>query len=339
MQTQIPETKIVWYRGAWAAYWREDGQPQRRSLRTSDKSEAEQRLTDMRARWRAALCDGTVAGIYALYTADKIEVHKQVPQTVKYAWRVLEPFFAHMRPDQIDRATCREYVRARRAAGKKDGTIRRELIQLKAALRWHDPRTPAVFELPRDSEPREFHLTKDQYKALRDAADAGGEPHVRLYVELSRITAARMGAILDLRWSQVDLDRQIIKLRRPEVSEESILGPKRKPRATVPIPDKDAELLRAYKAAALSDYVVEYNGKPIKSIKRGFKRSVERAQLPKETTPHVIRHSCAVWMAEADTPMSVIQQYLGHQSIEITIKHYAQYSPSYLRKAMAAIDF
>lgn len=340
---QIPDMEIVWFRGRWAAYWRHNGKPERRSLRTTDYNQARANLLDMRRRMTAAFSDGTVGGIYSNYMLDLQERYGEVPNTVYWVWRVANPFWAALRPDQIDRERCREYIRLRRANGLKDGSIRREMVQIAAAVRWKDKNTPAVFEYPQESEPKEFHLTKEQYVALRDGAIAGGAPHVALYMELARATAARMGAILDLRWSQVNLEKRFITLRRADQSEEAIMGRKRKPRATVPIPDRLVEMLQRYKNAALTEHVIEYAGQPIKSVKRAFARSVERAGFDEETarrtTPHVIRHSVAIWMAEDDVPMTQIQQYLGHTDIEITIKHYARYTPSFLRGAMKSIDF
>jgi hypothetical protein len=37
-------------------------------------------------------------------------------------------------------------------------------------------------------------------------------------------------------------------------------------------------------------------------------------------SPHVFRHTAAVWMAEADVPMEQIAQYLGHTSTRVTFR-------------------
>jgi integrase len=51
----------------------------------------------------------------------------------------------------------------------------------------------------------------------------------------------------------------------------------------------------------------------------------------------VLRHTAAVWMAEAGIPMAEIAQYLGHSDDRITSRVYARYGPDHLRKAAAAI--
>ncbi|MEJ5019339.1 tyrosine-type recombinase/integrase [Ochrobactrum vermis] len=91
-------------------------------------------------------------------------------------------------------------------------------------------------------------------------------------------------------------------------------------------------------AARQSPYVVEYGGERVLDIKKGFAGAVRRAGLT-DVVPHDLRHSAAVWMAEAGVSMDEITQYLGHSSPAITFKVYARFSPDYLRKAVSALDF
>ncbi|WP_223814225.1 tyrosine-type recombinase/integrase [Roseicitreum antarcticum] len=90
--------------------------------------------------------------------------------------------------------------------------------------------------------------------------------------------------------------------------------------------------------AALSDHVIEWGGKPVKSIKRGFASAVKNAKLS-DVSPHVLRHTAAVRMAEAGRPMSEIAQYLGHTNTATTEKTYARYSPEHLRTAADSLEF
>jgi site-specific recombinase XerD len=56
-------------------------------------------------------------------------------------------------------------------------------------------------------------------------------------------------------------------------------------------------------------------------------------------SPHVLRHSAAVHMAEDDVSMEKIAQFLGHSNVNTTRKIYARFSPSYLKDAAAALEF
>ena len=140
-----------------------------------------------------------------------------------------------------------------------------------------------------------------------------------------------MSALLDLTWDRVHLDRGYIDLN-PAGRDTS-----NKRRAIVPIAQRaDAELRTAIEGA-LSDYVIEYAGGPVKSVKKGLQAAAIRSGI--QCSAHVFRHTAGVWMAEADVPMQKIAQYLGHTSTRVTETTYARYSPSYMRDASAALDW
>ena len=150
---------------------------------------------------------------------------------------------------------------------------------------------------------------------------------MRAFVALGLMTAARAGAILDLTWDRVDLDRGIIDYGP---------GHGNKRRAIVPCNDELTTLLRALKELACTDAVIERHGKPVRAIKKGFAAACRRAGLS-GVTPHIMRHSAATWLAMDDVPMREIARLLGDE--EATVERvYAKHSPSYLRRAASALQ-
>jgi integrase len=226
----------------------------------------------------------------------------------------------------VDRKACRAYTAKRRAVGASDGTVHTELTFLRAALRWHNPATAAVVELPSKPPPRDHHLTREQYEHLVAAAVT---PHLRLFVVLALATAGRMTAILELTWDRVDLERGVIRLGLGER--------RRKGRATVPMTDRARAALLEAARARTSDHVIEWGGEAVGKIRKAFAAAAKAADLP-WCTPNVLRHTAAVWMAEAGVPMAEIAQYLGHTDSRITERVYARFSPTYLRGAAGALD-
>lgn len=144
-------------------------------------------------------------------------------------------------------------------------------------------------------------------------------------------TAGRVSAILELTWLRVDLDRGQINLRTDEI------GP-RKGRAVVPINKGLRAALVSARQAAMSKHVIEWNGGPVKSIRKGFMTAAKSANLS-DISPHVLRHTSAVHMAEAGVPMPQISQFLGHSNTSVTERTYARYSPDYLQDAAEILDF
>lgn len=318
------EPRLVWYRERWAAAWQEGGRTQRRSLRTSDRAYAEQILADWkRASARKAT---TVGEIMDLYLTEKDRT-AAAPDRLREAWKQLRATFANLRPDQIGRELCRSYVAARRAKKVGDGTIGKELGTLRAGLRWADKNTPAVIELPSLPPPRERYLTREEARRLIANAEA---PHVKLFIVLALTTAGRKEAVLDLTWDRVDFDRGVIRLGQGER--------RAKGRATVPMHDLARPLLLEARKVAITNSVIEWGGKRLRSIRKGFSEACRRAQL-REVSPHVLRHTAAVWMAEAGVPMSEIAQFLGHSDDRITQRVYGRFSPDHLRRAAGAIGW
>lgn len=320
--------KIKQYRGSWCIYWREatpTGKtiPRRASLRAQSRAEAEQQFKDFLIR--EATAGDAVADIFEAYLRDKEGSPGHA--TAQWNWKALQPSFSHLRDDQVDRPACRAHTARRRAQGIGDNTILRELQMLRAALRWHKPNTPAIFEMPQKPPPRDRHLTRDEYGRLLAGAVA---PHVRLFIVLALATGARAAALLELTWDRVDLDRGLVRLAKGGES-------RNKGRATIPITDFARAALTEARTAALSQNVIEYGGKPVADIKKGIARAASRAQL-KDVSPHVLRHTAAVWMAEARVPMSEIAQYLGHSDTTTTERVYARYSPDFLRGAANALE-
>jgi integrase len=105
----------------------------------------------------------------------------------------------------------------------------------------------------------------------------------------------------------------------------------------VPMNATARQALQVAYQGRLTDHVIEWNGSPVGSVKKAIERLSSKTGI--EFSPHVLRHTCAVWMAQADVPMQKIAQYMGHTSTRITEQVYARYSPSFMRDAGDAATF
>jgi len=64
------------------------------------------------------------------------------------------------------------------------------------------------------------------------------------------------------------------------------------------------------------EHFVEWNGKPVKSVKTAFKTAVKLANLPGKITPHTLRHTAATWLMQAGVDKWQAAGFLG-MSIEM----------------------
>lgn len=322
----MPGYTLTRHRGKYAVTFKDGERRVRISTGTADRGLAEARA---RAIWdrRNAPPGERVADIWPAYVADR--VRDGVSETrLADNWRRLEPFFGHRLGQALTREDCRSYAAQRRAEGYSDSTSKTDLEMLRACLRWHYGQDAPNIWVGHGARPRDRWLTKDEARRVVDLADT---PHVKLFVVLALTTGARAGAILDLTWGRVDFTHGTIDYRPAGRAQTN------KRRTTVPMNAlaRDA-LLEAYRGR-LTDHVIEYGGKPVASVKKSVQRLSQRAGIP--FSPHTLRHTCAVWMAQADVPMQKIAQYLGHTSTRVTEGVYARYSPSYMRDASEAATF
>jgi integrase len=250
-----------------------------------------------------------------------------------HTWKALRDRFGPMEAEAIAVADCREHMKARREKSIADGTLITELGHLRMVLKWAEKnrliaKAPHI-ERPAKAKPKEAHLTREQARALRDAATF---PHVKLFIVLAQTTGARSAALLDLTWDRVDFERGQIDLRNP------MIRVPHKGRAIVPMNrDARAALMEA-RGGALSLYVIEWAGRKVASVKRGLRVAAARAGVG-HVSPHMLRHSAAVHMAEAGIPLSEIAQFLGHSNTRVTEEVYARFSPGYLQGAASALEY
>jgi len=322
------------YRGKWAAViGRGNG---KRSVATgaSERAGAEafcRRLNaqlEAEARGRGPV---TVDRLMELYIIDRRARGTVNVARMHEVRRALKPVWGHYHPDELDTALCRAYVDRGRRRGLSDATIRQELAYLQAALNYAVEcrlieRAPKL-EKPPAPRPREHYLTREEVRRLIDACDT---PHAALFVALAISTAGRPKHLLELRWSQVDLTRRVLNLDRPDVDRT------RKGRARVPLNDLALEHLRLARDMAETAYVIEWQRKPVKSIKKAIASAAKKAGV--EATPYVLRHSAGVWMAQAGVPLEQIAEYMGHEDLNTTRKHYARFHPDHLQAASRALE-
>lgn len=323
------EYSVQRFRGGYALVWKERDEAgaitrRRRTLRSQDRpsAEAEARqlwqVGDEREPW-------TVGRIMIAYIASIVEKpsHKRRGE----AWRAMQGFFENVDPGLIDEQMCRDY-RARRKVS--DSTARYELLQLSTALKFGRAKkyiaaAPAIW-LPATPERQTRHLTRPEFARFYAGVIAD---HARVYVMLGLHTVARPSAILDLTWDRVDFMRRQIDYRPPGRATTS------KRRTIVPISDDLLPILQKAHAARTCDYVIERGGQQVANIKKAFQAASKRSGV--RATPYTLRHTGAVWAAEAGIPMPELAQFMGHDDSRTTEKHYARFGPEYLRGVANAI--
>ncbi len=256
-----------------------------------------------------------------------------------------------LKPSHVDALILRL-----RAAGKSTSTIRQVYTVLRAVLdgavrdQLVGRNVASAVKRPKVETTEARHLAPADVRRLLDAAE--GSRYHSLLVLLAG-TGLRRGEALALKWSDVDLDAGTVRVRGTlsRVGGDLVVTkPKtEKSLRTVPIPASVRTMLKQHRRDQLHERVRAANvwtetgyvfttetGQPCdpRNALRALTGAAERAGL-KAIGLHTIRHSYATVMLEAGTPLKVVSELLGHNSISVTGDIYGHVSDG---AARAAVD-
>lgn len=335
------ERTAVWYI-TWA-----DGRSSRRiSTGQTNRALAEEALIQWRAARLSRPIGGTVSDLLNHYIAERTEAGVK---GVKAMVSALVHVHARLGPLTIDALTppvIRGYLADRRRDPRRDGkpgrvserAIALELAYLRAALRLAEkdgaiPAAPHV-ALPKNAgiKSRTRALSLAEVRALLRAAEAPETPpHVRTFVTLAIVTGQRGVAIRDLRWRDVDLERGVIWYSRSDPNPSP-----NKRRGDVRIPPGLVRHLAAMQTLARSTHVIEWDGRPVRSLKRALHGLFRRAGLD-DVRSHDLRRTAATLALEGGASMAQTAALI-RDSESVTEEHYAHASPDFLAPVVLAIS-
>ena len=222
--------------------WREDARKMRRSLRHRDWARAKRQADEIAAGLAESVAtDVTEAKpeLLTLKTLFDIYGEEVTPTKAERSWKYdqaamkmfLRFFGQHRKAATLSQRDWDRFIRARRAgttggnrqpAGAR--TIQRDLKFLLAVLNWaarsRDEEGRLLLEsnplrglkAPSEKNPLRVILTQAEYEALLRVADEV-DWRYRVALVLAHETGHRIGAICQLRWSDIDLDTNSIRWR------------------------------------------------------------------------------------------------------------------------------
>jgi integrase len=222
---------------------------------------------------------------------------------------------------------------------------RRELEDLRAAINYH--RSEGLcseivsVSLPQKSASRVEWLERSEAariiwaawrakQVMRDREtkrDVG--KHIARFILVGLYTGTRHAAICTAAFQpaigrgHVDLDRGVFH-RRPA---GAVATKKRQP--PVRLPERLLTHLRRWSRLGIAKHaVVEWNGKPVVSVRKGFSAAVATSGVAKHVTPHTLRHTSATWMMQAGADLWQTAGFLG-MTVEMLERVYGHHHPDF----------
>ncbi|MBH5388591.1 site-specific integrase [Bradyrhizobium sp. CNPSo 4019] len=288
------------------------------------------------------------------------ESEDAIPDIRKFKKRIerLNEWWGAKMLGEVNGEACRSYAKKR---GKRGGA-RRDLEDLRAAIGHHSVegyhREIVKVSLPEKGRPRDKWLTRsdaaklfwtcwryrEMQKGSRRPIDDVKVPtskrplrHLARFILLGIYSGTRAGAIATaspipaIGRSYVDLERG----RYYRLKQGSAKTNKRQP--TVPMPLRLlAHLRRWHRIDPDAKHFVEYNGRPVASVKTAFKSAVRLAGLGPGISPHTLRHTAATWLMQRGADPWQAAGYLG-MSLDVLLNTYGHHHPDYLSDAVDKI--
>jgi integrase len=229
-----------------------------------------------------------------------------------------------------------ETVRIIREEKKKiaENTINNELNTLSGiftkAIKWGKALINPVHKVKRfRSKERKRILEQWEQEALIIASGKEKKaPHLQAMVIFDLYTGLRKEELLNLKWSDVDFVNEQMHVR-----------------AEIAKYNKDRYIDLTIQALTVlrslpqrGEYVFcDKQGNPFKNFRRSFESSVTRAKL-KDVVIHDLRRTYGSNCIMAGVSLATVQKWMGHSSINTTIKHYGHLAESFRKEEVKKLE-
>jgi type 1 fimbriae regulatory protein FimB/type 1 fimbriae regulatory protein FimE len=161
------------------------------------------------------------------------------------------------------------------------------------------------------------HLLPDEVDALMKAASGVGRHRLRdrALILLAYRHGLRVSELVGLKWDQFDLKRGQVHINRLKNGSA----------ATHPIEGDELRLLKRVKREYPDTpflFTTERGGPLTRStVSKLISRAGQKAELAFPVHPHMLRHGTGYYLANKGVPTRTIQAYLGHRSIQHTVRY------------------
>ena len=301
----------------WMKYYR-DSRPFYESTDTEDKTEARRKLKGREGQVANGLHHGPqtertrfedlVAGIRQDYALNERKSVRRLNDFITH----LSVHFKQLRASAITTDRVKEYVATRREEDAANGTINRELACLKRMFKLAFQSTPPkVARIPHipmleEHNVRSGFFSHEEYLAVRGVLP----DYAQVAVSITYYTGLRIGEVLGLRWSQVDLGEGKLSLTPLQTKTETS-------RVVYLPPDLHRVLVEAKRrheaTYPASPWVCQRHGERLQEIKRCWKHACKRMGLEGRLV-HDFRRTAVRNMTRAGIPEKVAMAISGHKT-------------------------
>ena len=232
----------------------------------------------------------------------------------------------------IDTKTIDHVVKCLRLRNNSNNTINNKISSLMVVLkrckdRGYIDRLP-VFKRFKTSQGRLRFFTKEEEVNILNAHKKLNDLDFANFIMFLIDTGLRTGEAVKLRWRDIQKQNDNTLLHVWETKNGEF--------RTVPLSSRCVDLLSS-RGEGLPDQVIFPYTKSTIRTKWNRVRNVLGYADDAEFVPHVCRHTCASRLVQNGVPIKVVQEWMGHKSIQVTLR-YAKLQPNQLIDALAVME-
>jgi integrase len=171
-------------------------------------------------------------------------------------------------------------------------------------------------------------LGGEELKRVRQAIDRESSPYVRAFFHLLLLTACRKSELLDLEWSNVDLEQRTLRIPRTKAGRVHWL----------PLSGAAVSMLEALPREEGNPYVFPGRkaGSSLVNVEKAWER-IRKAARVGDVRIHDLRRTAGSQMVQAGVPLEHVGKVLNHSDPRTT-QIYAHLGDSNLRQAVELLE-
>lgn len=183
------------------------------------------------------------------------------------------------------------------------------------------------------------YLTKEQVQLMREKLTEYGDIQLQSYAFLSLTTMARVHAIANLRWEQVDLEERICSnvLEKEGKLVELSFSKETKEYLEKLIEYRQENNINDYGWLFITPFVSENKAIKDSTLNDWCKKIGNMIGVP-TLHPHDFRHSYATLLKNSGVSLEDVSEMLNHAGVDVTKRFYIKTDSSKVRKLKDSID-
>ena len=245
---------------------------------------------------------------------DKLEIKRYSENTVKAYVNAFEDFINYYKDQDLDTINdedIRKYIQYLIQQNRSDSYVNLAINSIKFYYEvvLNMPNRFYSIERPRKKDKLPKVISKDE--VLRMIELTTNLKH-KCIISLLYSGGLRRSELLNLKPTDIESDRMLIRIEEAKGNKD---------RYTLLSQKLLIDLRRYYTMYQPKEYLFEglygkkYSGGSVLTI---VKKAAKKANIQKDVTPHILRHSFATHLLENGTDLRFIQEILGHNSSKTT---------------------